>query len=120
MSTRLLVAGPPGTGKTTFARALGNTLQVPMIATSVANWLEPGYLGDVLKRITATFDTAKLRAPCILFIDEIDNIGNRGGDGGNNKYDEYWRSVVNRLRSEERRVGNEGGSKYSARGSMYY
>jgi hypothetical protein len=97
MSTRLLLSGPPGTGKTTFARALGNTLQVPMIATSVANWLEPGYLGDVLKRITATFDTAKLRAPCILFIDEIDNIGNRGGDGRNKQYDDYWTSLINRL-----------------------
>lgn len=96
MSTRLLLSGPPGTGKTTFAQALCNTLQVPLIATSVANWLEPGYLGDVLKRITATFTAATARAPCILFIDEVDNIGSRGG-GTDRRYDDYWTSLVNRL-----------------------
>lgn len=96
MSTRLLLSGPPGTGKTTFARALCNTLQVPLVATSVANWLEPGYLGDVLKRITATFMAATARAPCILFIDEVDNIGSRGG-GTERRYDDYWTSLVNRL-----------------------
>jgi len=96
MSTRLLLSGPPGTGKTTFARALCNTLQVPLIATSVASWLEPGYLGDVLKRITAAFMAATARAPCILFIDELDNIGSRGG-GTERRYDDYWTSLVNRL-----------------------
>jgi hypothetical protein len=45
MSTRLLLSGPPGTGKTTFARALCNSLQLPMLATSVATWLQPGSLG---------------------------------------------------------------------------
>lgn len=45
MSTKLLLSGPPGTGKTTFAKALCNSLEIPLIATSVAEWLEPGYLG---------------------------------------------------------------------------
>ncbi|MGW9232700.1 AAA family ATPase [Pseudorhizobium sp. NPDC055634] len=96
MSTRLLLSGPPGTGKTTFARALCNTLQVPLVATSVATWLEPGYLGDVLKCITATFAAATRKAPCILFIDELDNIGSRGRNTGKN-YDDYWTSLINRL-----------------------
>lgn len=96
MSTRLLLSGPPGTGKTTFARALCNTLQVPLVATSVATWLEPGYLGDVLKCITATFAAATGRAPCILFIDELDNIGSRGRNTGK-QYDDYWTSLINRL-----------------------
>jgi len=95
MSTRLLLSGPPGTGKTTFARALCNTLQVPLVATSAATWLEPGYLGDVLQCITATF-AATRRAPCILFIDELDNIGSRGRNTGKH-YDDYWTSLINRL-----------------------
>lgn len=96
MNTRLLLSGPPGTGKTTFARALCNTLRVPLVATSVATWLEPGYLGDVLKCITATFAAATRRAPCILFIDELDNIGSRGRNTGKH-YDDYWTSLINRL-----------------------
>ncbi|MEW9616250.1 ATP-binding protein [Shinella sp. S4-D37] len=96
MSTKLLLSGPPGTGKTTFARALCNTLQVPLLATSVAHWLEPGYLGDVLKRMSGAFTIARDRAPAILFIDEIDNIGTRQGAGSRN-YDDYWASLINRM-----------------------
>lgn len=96
MSTRLLLSGPPGTGKTTFARALCNTLQVPLLATSVGQWLEPGYLGDVLQCMCGAFTFAAEKAPAILFIDELDNIGKRQG-AGNRNYDDYWSSLVNRL-----------------------
>ena len=95
MSTKMLLSGPPGTGKTTFARALCNTLQVPMLATSLATMLEPGYLGDVLKSMTSVFETACEHAPAILFVDEIDNIGRRSAGGDKNV--EYWNSVVNRM-----------------------
>ncbi len=94
MSTRLLLAGPPGTGKTTYARALGNTLRLPLLATSVGTWLEPSHLGDVLARMAAAFEEAKTHAPCLLFIDEIDGIGRRRHDHG--QHDEYWNAVVNR------------------------
>ena len=96
MSTKLLLSGPPGTGKTTFARALCNSLEIPLIATSVAEWLEPGYLGDVLRRMTAVFDAAQARQPVIMLIDEIDGIGRRDAGGGRS-YDDYWISVINRL-----------------------
>jgi hypothetical protein len=96
LSSRLLLSGPPGTGKTTFARALCNTLELPLIATSVARWLETSHLGDVLAAIGATFDHVSQASPCILFIDEIDNIGSRGG-GGDRPFDEYWSTLVNRL-----------------------
>lgn len=96
MSTKLLLSGPPGTGKTTYAKALCNTLQVPLLVTSVAHWLEPGYLGDVLKRMSAAFELAASKAPAILFIDELDNIGSRNAGGGR-PYDDYWVSLINRL-----------------------
>jgi cell division protease FtsH len=96
MSTKLLLSGPPGTGKTTFARALCNTLQVPLLVTSVANWLEPGFLGDVLQRMSAAFTQASKHAPAILFIDEIDNIGSRSSAGAR-QHDDYWVSLINRL-----------------------
>ena len=96
MSTKLLLSGPPGTGKTTFARALCNSLQIPLIATSVAEWLEPGYLGDVLRRMTIVFEAAQAQQPVIMLIDEIDGIGRRDA-GAARYYDDYWVSVINRL-----------------------
>ncbi len=72
-------------------------MQVPLLATSVANWLEPGFLGDVLQRMSGAFVFAAEKAPAILFIDEIDNIGSRHASGASRNYDDYWTSMINRM-----------------------
>jgi len=95
MSTKLLLSGPPGTGKTIFARALCNTLQVPLVVTSVSTWLQGEYLHDVLNRMADTFAQARSQAPCILFIDEIDGIGSRVSTS--REYGDYWNACVNKI-----------------------
>jgi len=95
MSTKLLLSGPPGTGKTTFARAMCNTLRLPLIVTSVSTWLQGEYLHAVLDRMADTFAEARAQAPCILFIDEIDGIGTRVS--ASRQYADYWNACVNKL-----------------------
>lgn len=94
MSTKLLLHGPPGTGKTTFARALCNSLQIPLVVTSVSTWLQSGHLNDVIDRMSKTFVEARAMAPAILFIDEIDGIGKR--QPAEREYADYWNTIVNK------------------------
>jgi len=94
MSTKLLLHGPPGTGKTTFARALCNSLQIPLVVTSVSTWLQGGHLNDVIAKMAKTFVEARALAPAILFIDEIDGIGKR--QPAEREYADYWNTVVNK------------------------
>ncbi|CAN7389744.1 ATP-binding protein [Pararhizobium sp. LjRoot255] len=94
MSTKLLLSGPPGTGKTTFARALCNSLQIPLVVTSVSTWLQGGHLNDVIDKMSKTFIEARAMAPAILFIDEIDGIGKR--QPAEREYADYWNAVVNK------------------------
>jgi SpoVK/Ycf46/Vps4 family AAA+-type ATPase len=93
LSAKILLAGPPGTGKTMFARTLGNSMGVPVILSSPAHWLEPSYLGDVLTRMKAVFAEARRLAPSVLFIDEVDGLGSRA-NGGDRDYSSYHRNVV--------------------------
>jgi adenylate kinase family enzyme len=89
----IVLCGPPGTGKTTFGRALATTCGVPLISASLADWQARGHLGDLLKAMKASFDEARKSAPCILLVDEIDSFGDRRNFADHNK--DYSTQVVN-------------------------
>jgi cell division protease FtsH len=89
----VMLAGPPGVGKTVFARALANTCSVPLITTSFASWQAAGYLNDMLKSMRKSFEEAKKTAPSILFVDEVDSVGRREDARGDNA--SYHKQVIN-------------------------
>ena len=80
--TGLLLEGPPGTGKTTLAKACAAMADVPFISVSGSSFVER-YVGTGAARVRKLFDQAtKINAPCIIFIDEIDALGKARKDGG--------------------------------------
>ncbi|UWF68593.1 MULTISPECIES: AAA family ATPase [unclassified Brucella] len=89
----VLLYGPPGVGKTLFARALAGTCRVPLFAHSLAQWQAKGSLDDLLKAMLRAFEQAKREAPCILFVDEVDSFGTRSQLSGRNS--NYARQVIN-------------------------
>ncbi|CAM5391463.1 ATP-dependent zinc metalloprotease FtsH [Afipia felis] len=89
----VLVSGPTGTGKTTFAQALARTCEVPIHIHSLARWQAKGYLSDLLRAMRNAFDEARNSAPCILFLDEMDSFGDRENLEG--KHEQYCREVIN-------------------------
>jgi cell division protease FtsH len=95
MARGVLLYGPPGTGKTLFARAFARSAGLPLICTSVSKWQSNGHLGDLLKAMRETFETARAKQPSIVFLDELDSIGDRSKFSGD--YVDYSRQVVNHL-----------------------
>ncbi|KAB2913055.1 MAG: AAA family ATPase [Hyphomicrobiaceae bacterium] len=109
MDRGCLLHGGPGTGKTTFAKALATSCGVTLIATSYANWqrYREGHLGNVLSAIREDFRKAIERAPSILFIDEIDVIPSRERAGIRNR--DWWDPIVGALLQElDGITGREG------------
>lgn len=90
-----LLSGAPGTGKTTFALALGRTCGVPVFVHSLARWQASGYLNKLLAEMRGAFDQAKEAAPSILFVDELDSFGDRANANDHNA--NYTREVINGL-----------------------
>jgi AAA+ superfamily predicted ATPase len=70
---KLLFVGPPGTGKTSVARALASKLGLPSVEVKLS-MITSQYLGETAKNVEKTFEVAKRLSPCILFIDEFDFV----------------------------------------------
>ena len=70
---KLLFVGPPGTGKTSVARAVAQDLDLPVVEVRLS-MITSQYLGETAKNIDKTFEVAKRLSPCILFIDEFDFV----------------------------------------------
>lgn len=91
----ILLSGPPGSGKTSFAAALAKTCGVPLVLGSAARWQATGHLGDMLKAMRKAFSEAARQTPSILLIDEFDSFTGRGDRTGSS--DNYHRQVINAL-----------------------
>jgi ATP-dependent 26S proteasome regulatory subunit len=70
---KLLFVGPPGTGKTTAARAIAQDLELPCVEVKLS-MIASQYLGETSKNLEKAFEVAKRLSPCILFIDEFDSV----------------------------------------------
>ncbi|SIR28408.1 AAA family ATPase [Bosea sp. TND4EK4] len=93
----VLLAGPPGVGKTVFARALAKSTGLPLVVTSVATWFSStdGYLNSVLREVDRVFVEANACAPAIIFLDEIDALPSRTQVGDRNR--DFWVPVITNL-----------------------
>ncbi len=83
----VLMVGPPGTGKTYLARAVAGEARVPFFSISGSDFVEM-FVGVGASRVRDLFEKAKRKAPCIVFIDEIDAVGRHRGAGLGGGHDE--------------------------------
>jgi cell division protease FtsH len=104
----VLMVGPPGTGKTLLARAIAGEAGVPFFSISGSDFVEM-FVGVGASRVRDMFEQAKKRAPCIIFIDEIDAVGRqRGGSGMGGGNDEREQTLNQLLVEMDGFSGNEG------------
>lgn len=90
VSRGILLAGPPGTGKTETARQVAREAGIGMIAASLATWQARGERSsDLLRAMKADFARAASEGPCIIFVDEIDVFGDRNRRDHNASWTEY-------------------------------
>ena len=94
----ILLVGPPGTGKTLLARAVAGEAKVPFYYISGSDFVEL-FVGIGASRVRDMFKQAKMNAPCLIFIDEIDAVGRQRGTGLGGGHDER-EQTLNQLLTE--------------------
>ncbi len=107
MPKGILLVGPPGTGKTMLAKAVAGESNVPFFSISGSEFVEM-FVGMCASKVRSLFKDAKEKAPCIVFIDEIDAIGgkrNAGNFGGNDEREQTLNQLLTEMDGFE---GNNG------------
>ena len=107
MPNGVLLVGPPGTGKTMLAKAVAGEADVPFFSMSGSEFVEM-FVGMGASKVRDLFRQAKEKAPCIVFIDEIDAIGqkrNSGNLGGNDEREQTLNQLLTEMDGFE---GNSG------------
>ncbi len=107
MPCGVLLIGAPGTGKTLLAKAVAGEAKVPFFTISGSDFVEM-FVGVGASRVRDMFEQAKKRAPCIIFIDEIDAVGRHRGAGLGGGHDEREQTLNQLLVEMDGFEGKEG------------
>ena len=99
MPKGILLVGPPGTGKTMLAKAVAGEANVPFFSMSGSEFVEM-FVGMGASKVRDLFKQAKEKAPCIVFIDEIDAIGGKRSNGGISGGHDEREQTLNQLLTE--------------------
>ena len=103
-----LLVGPPGTGKTLLAKAVAGEANVPFFSLSGSDFVEM-FVGVGASRVRDLFKQAKEKAPCIVFIDEIDAVGRARGKNANMGSNDERENTLNQLLTEMDGFGSNSG-----------
>ena len=103
-----LLVGPPGTGKTLLAKAVAGEANVPFFSMSGSDFVEM-FVGVGASRVRDLFRQAKEKAPCIVFIDEIDAVGRARGRNANMGGNDERENTLNQLLTEMDGFGSNSG-----------
>ena len=104
----VLLVGPPGTGKTLLAKAVAGEASVPFFSMSGSDFVEM-FVGVGASRVRDLFEEAKKKAPCIIFIDEIDAVGRARSRGGMSNANDERENTLNQLLTEMDGFGTNNG-----------
>ena len=103
----VILIGPPGTGKTLMARAVAGEANVPFFSISGSDFVEM-FVGVDASRVRDLFEQGKSKAPCIVFIDELDAVGRHRGTGLGSGHDEREQTLNQLLVEMDGFETNEG------------